>query len=366
MTPGTSFFRFGVGIASLWLASAWCIPLSIAQNVCLPAPRLLTVMPMGGQAGTSFEVAISGENIDDSYELLFSNRKIAAKARGRGDGKVENNKFVVTIAADASPGVYEARLMTRLGVSSSRAFSVGSLAEVTRDKPNTAPATAMELTPGVVCNAFVNAKSIDHYVVQAKKGKRLIVECAAAGIDSKLTAVLIVADSAGHDLLVDRRGGILDFTATADGRYFIKVQDLTYQGGETHFCRLALQEIAPGDPLPRQPSTAMVSSFSWTPDDEFGLAEAAEVEPNDKPREAQGITLPCKIAGSFFPAGDVDTFDFEAKKGELWWVEVVSERLGLPTDPFVLVQRVTKEGAAEKLEDVAELNDIPSPVTLFN
>ena len=101
--------------------------------------------------------------------------------------------------------------MTRLGVSSSRAFSVGTLPEVTRDKPNNSSATAMPLTPNVVCNAFVNAKAVDYYVVQATKGKRLIVDCAAAGIDSKLTAVLIVADSAGHDLLVEsprRRFGL--------------------------------------------------------------------------------------------------------------------------------------------------------------
>ena len=43
-------------------------------------------------------------------------------------------------------------------------------------------------------------------------------------------------------------------------------------------------------------------------------------------------------------------------------MEVASERLGLPTDPFVVVQRVTRNGSEEKLEDVAELNDIPSPI----
>src|SRR5206468_6130166 len=67
-------------------------------------------------------------------------------------------------------------------------------------------------------------------------------------------------------------------------------------------------------------------------------------------------------AGSFYPAADVDTYEFTAKKGEVWWVEVGSERLGLNTDPFVLVQRVTKNGDQETLTDVAELNDIASPM----
>ena len=48
---------------------------------------------------------------------------------------------------------------------------------------------------------------------------------------------------------------------------------------------------------------------------------------------------PCEIAGQFFPAGDVDCFTFDAKKGDVFWIEVFSQRLGLPTNPFLLVQR---------------------------
>src|SRR3954452_20302175 len=87
------------------------------QQVCLPAPRLLTVLPMGGQAGTTVEVSITGENIEDTTELLFSTPKITAKAKMAADGKAEPNKFVVTIAPDAPRGVHDARVMTRLGVS---------------------------------------------------------------------------------------------------------------------------------------------------------------------------------------------------------------------------------------------------------
>ena len=253
-------------------------------------------------------------------------------------------------------------LMTRLGVSSSRAFAVGSLPEVTRDKPNTSSATAMQLTPGTVCNAFVSGRAIDHYTFQTTQGKRLVVDCAAAGIDSKLTPVLILADQSGHDLVVNRRGGVLDFTAPADGGYVIKVHDLTYQGGPAYFYRLALLEVADGELASRQPSTALVSSASWASEEKSGLPEVAEAESNDKQSEAQKITLPCDDRRRLFPAGDVDTFEFEAKKDDQWWIEVVSERFGLPTDPFVLVQRVTKDGATEKLDDIAELNDIPSPM----
>ena len=93
-----------------------------------------------------------------------------------------------------------------------------------------------------------------------------------------------------------------------------------------------------------------------------GSIESRKSSRTIRPAQAQRITLPCDIAGSFFPAADVDTFEFNAKKGEVWWVEVASERLGLPTDPSIIVQHVAGTGGDEKLTDVAELSDIPSPV----
>jgi len=349
--------RFVAGMMGFWLGAA-----SLAQEVCLPAPRLLTILPMGGQAGTSFEVTITGENVDGANELLFSHPKITAKPKVSDAGKAEANTFVVTIAADAPQGVHDARVLSRLGISSSRAFSVSGLPQVTRVKPNSSLETALELKPNSICNAVMTPRAVDFYAFQAAKGKRFVVECAAHGIDSKLTPVLIIADAKGRDLLADRRGGLLDFKIPANGKYFVKVHDLTFQGGPAHFYRLALLEEPGTGPAPRQPSTTTVSTFSWVPDEASKLPRVAETEPNNQHAQAQKITPPCEIEGRFYPAADVDTFEFTAKKGDVWWVEVASERLGLPTDPFVVVQRVTRESSEEKLEDVAEFNDIPSPI----
>ncbi len=320
---------------------------AIAQQVTLPLPRILTVMPMGGQAGQNVEVTITGENIEDVTELTFSTPKITAKPVAGAP-----NKFTVNIAADAAVGVYDARVMSRLGVSSARAFSVNKLPEVVRTKANNTVETAMALPVGTICNATMTKRAVDFYSFQALKGQPVAIDCAAVGIDSRLTPVLILADSKGADLKVNRTGGIIDFTPPADGTYIIKVSDLTYQGGERHFYRLALQN-SPAQP---QPQTQTVSAMSWPPADLAANAATKETEPNNK--DAQKITLPCDIAGAFYPAADVDTFEFTAKKGQTWWVEVASERLGLNTDPFVLVQQI-KEG---KFTDVAELYDIAPPM----
>ena len=323
---------------------------AFAQQVTLPLPRLLTVTPMGGQAGTTVEVTITGENIEDVTEMQFSTPKITAKP-------VAENKFSVTIAADAQAGVYDARVMSRLGVSSGRAFSVSKLPEVSRAKANNSVETAMALPMGTTCNATATKRAVDFYSFQGGEGKRVAVDCAAVGIDSRLTPVVVLGDTQGHDLLVNRTGGVIDFTPPADGTYLVKVNDLTFGGGERYFYRLAVQEVKGDGPAPRQPQTQTVSSMSWPPSGLAATAGLQEKEPNNKPTEAQKITLPCDIAGSFYPAADVDTYEFTAKKGETWWVEVASERFGLNTDPFVLVQQVK----GDKATDVAELNDIAPP-----
>ncbi len=337
-------------------------PAVFAQSVCLPAPRLLTTMPMGGKAGTQVEITIAGDHLEDAAELSFSDPRLTATRKLDAAGKPEANKYVVSIPADCPVGVYEARVMTRLGMSSSRVFSVGSLTEVTQSKPNTSLATAIELPMNSVCNAVISARAVDHYSFEAKKGQRVIVDCATRGIDSKLDATVIIADAAGRDLLVERRGGVLDFIVPADGKYVIKLHELTYKGGREFYYRLGLWQQPTGTPIVRQPLTKTVNSFSWPP---VGLPEKAvlvEAEPNNAGDKAQKISLPCDVAGAFFPAADVDVFEFEAKKGEEWWIEVGSERFGLPTDPSVLVQHVAKTPEGEKLTDVAEFSDIPSPV----
>ena len=344
--------------------SLGCASMLLAQSVGLPAPRLLTTMPMGGKVGTQVEIAITGEHLDEAGDLLFSDPRIKAIPKKDAAGKTVADRYMVTISPDCPAGLYEARVMTRLGISSSRIFAVGTLTEVVPAKPNKTLATAQELPLNSVCNSTITDRSVDFFTFQAKKGMRLVVDCATRGIDSKLNATVIIADSAGRDLLVERRGGVLDFAVPKDGSYVIKLHELTFKGGPAFYYRLGLWEQPAGTPIVRQASTKPVNSYSWPPIGLSAQAKLAEVEPNNDGAHAQRIALPCDISGRFFPAADVDVFEFEAKKGDQWWIEVVSERFDLPTDPSLLVQHVVRgeKGTADKLVDVLELADIPSPV----
>lgn len=354
------FCRISV-VSAIWLGMN---SVAFGQSVGLPAPRLLTTMPMGGQAGTDVDIKITGEHLDGTGDLHFSDPRLTARPKLDAAGKPVADTYTVHIPKDCPKGLYEARVTTRLGVSSSRIFSVGHLGEVVQKKPNQTVANAQELPLNSVCNGVISDRAVDYYKFLAKKGQRVVVDCASRGIDSKLNATVIIGDSAGRDLLVERRGGVLDFNVPRDGAYVIKVHELTFKGGPAFYYRLGLWEQPAGTPIVRQPGTRQVNSFSWPPTGLAASAKMAEAEPNSDGAHAQKITLPCDISGSFFPAADVDFFEFEAKKGEEWWVEVASERFGRPTDPAILVQHISKgqNGAPDKLTDVVELTDVPSPV----
>ncbi|WP_437188319.1 serine protease [Planctomicrobium sp. SH668] len=337
-----------------------CPALLLAQSVGLPAPRLLTTMPTGGQIGTTIEVTITGENVDDpDAELLFSNPGIRATHLTDAAGSPIPNKFRVTIDPASESGICDARVMTHMGISSSRAFTVGKNPEQSRNAPNNTIATAQKLENDSVLNSHATGRSIDFYTFESKAGTRTIIECAAPRIDSRLAPVLIVADHQGRDLKVDRLNGLIEFIAPSDGTYVVKVHDKTFQGGPEYFYRLALTTTPEGSDIVRQPGTRQVCDFSAPP---ASLLYETELEPNQQ--VSQQIQLPCEVSGRFFPAADVDSFEFVGTKGDVWWIEVVSQRLGLPTNPFVLVQKVVPgvNGAAATLTDVAEFNDIPHPL----
>ena len=82
-----------------------------------------------------------------------------------------------------------------------------------------------------------------------------------------------------------------------------------------------------------------------------------EQEPNDDEAHAQLVRPPCDITGTFAPRGDNDLFRFEGKKGEIWWVEALAERIGSMADPAFLIQKVGAKG--QPPQDLVSGDDLP-------
>ncbi len=402
--------------------------LAISASAQLPASRLSTLSPPGGKAGTTVELTLSGVELEVATNLHIAHPGITAKPKLNAAGQPEANQFSVLIAPTVPAGLYEARIAGRFGISNSRAFVVGDLAEVNEKAPNNTLATAMEIAIGTVVNGTAAANAVDYFKFTAKKGQRILVECQARTIDSRMDAVVVANDADGNEIDRNRRGGILDFTAPADGAYFLKVHDFTFRGGAEHFYRLTVKtgpyldfifppsgvagtkskhtlygrnlpggtpvkglliegkqieqlgvEIEfPGDSLSRQrlatgtlikPADAVLDGFEYRLPSPAGVSNpvllsyatgpvVVQQYPNNKPELAQKISIPCEYVGQFYPPGEPSWVTFEAKKGDVYWVEVFSQRLGLPTDPFAVIQRVVKnDKGLEQGVDILEMYD---------
>jgi hypothetical protein len=84
-----------------------------------------------------------------------------------------------------------------------------------------------------------------------------------------------------------------------------------------------------------------------------------EQEPNgaDVP---QKIAVPCEFVGQFYPQRDQDWVQFDAKKGEIYWIEVFGHRLGRNCDPSLSILRVTKNDKGEEVTaEVGYADDAP-------
>src|SRR5436190_541732 len=81
--------------------------------------------------------------------------------------------------------------------------------------------------PGTVVNGRADADTVDYFKFPARKGQRVLIECLAKDIDSRMDDTLILYDAGGQELERRRRGGLLDFIAPADGEFVLAVSDFT-------------------------------------------------------------------------------------------------------------------------------------------
>src|SRR5436309_12905911 len=153
----------------------------------LPVARLLTLFPPGGKIGSQFEVVLTGADLDEANQLHFSHTGITAKQKVTGTNTVpEPNKFLITIATNVTLGVYGARGVGRFGISNPRSFVVSDLPEAIAPTTNRSPTTAAAISMGTIINGHSEASAVAFYKFTAKKGQRILIECKAREIDSRM------------------------------------------------------------------------------------------------------------------------------------------------------------------------------------
>ena len=301
----------------------------ITVHAQLPQPQLTSLSRCGGKAGETVEAKIAGTELDEA-KLRFTHPGITATADAK-DAK----KQTIAIGKDVPPGFYDVRVIAKSGISNPRVFHVSKLPEIVENDKHGTRETAMDITVPSVINGAAGSQADDWYKVAVKKGQKLFFRCWAQELDSKMVPALALFDDKGRELKRERYQPTLEWTATEDGTLSLQLNDYIYKGGADYFYRLEVSNA----PIPGR-----TGSLLWP----LAKAESKEVEPNDA-AHPQAITLPCEITGNFHPARDVDVYRFHASKGEEWWIDVTSQRLGLKTNPRAVVQLGDKV--------VLELND---------
>jgi hypothetical protein len=222
----------------------------------LPQPRLLVVTPAGGQAGSSVEVTLTGNDLEQPQKLLFNHAGIKSepidepsrpvKPPQGGQPQLMTAKFKVTIPPDVPVGHYDVRFVSKDGVSNPRVFVIGDLPETTEKEPNNDVDQAQEIPLNSTVHGTISAPTdVDYFRFSGKKGQRVVVSCLATSIDSKLQAVVEVYDKSGARLAENRNyhdgDALLDVTLAADGDYFVRINSFAYlQGTAEYFYRLTV------------------------------------------------------------------------------------------------------------------------------
>jgi hypothetical protein len=389
------------------------------QNL-LPLPRINSVFPAGGKAGTTVDVTALGTDLDDATALTFSHPGLKAEVvlppadppadpKKKDPPKKKNApppteaKFKITVAADVPPGAYDVRVVNKYGVSNPRLFVVGDKPEVNEKESNNDTGEAQKVELNSVVNGVIsNPVDVDYTAFRGKAGQRVLIHCAASGIDSKLKPLIEVFAPDGRRVANARNyqdaDALADVTVQSDGEYLVRLTEFAHQAGSPdHFYRLTLTTgpwidavfppvVEPGkaatltvygrnlpggkpsgmsvDGKPVESVTASVtpaqSPFRRRIDPPTGLQDSFEFRlpgsnavpvyltsgpvtmeksaDNDKPEAAEALTVPCELAGRIEKRYDRDWYSFTAKKGDTLMVELFADRIGSSMDGFLTIR----------------------------
>lgn len=253
----------------------------------LPAARLDGVFPAGALPGSSVDVTVSGNDLDDVDRLVFNHdgitfvRKMAdATPFDDGPQPVEN-VFTVSVAPNVPAGDYEIRCHGKYGLSNRRTFVVGSLPEVTEVEPNGGPELpawittesdrtnpALEVTLPVIINGqSTGGPDVDWYRFNGSAGQRVLLDAHCRRIESRMDLTSTLYTESGTIVAESRRGdagdAFIDCTLPQSGLYFVKVHDVLYGQGPGYVYRLAIS-AAPHLDFVFPPSGAPGSNDEYT------------------------------------------------------------------------------------------------------
>jgi hypothetical protein len=402
-------------LASALLASAF------AASAQLPQPKLFTVFPPGAKTGSAVDVAVTGAELDEA-QLRFNHPGITAKALAAANqfaitiaSDVPPGAYEARVLGRfgmSNPRTFVvgtlAEVMEKSGNNTPETAQEVALESVVNARTDSQAADFYKLTVKkgqrilVDCaSRELDSRAADALLLLSPDGRELergrqggLLDHTAAADGTLILKVHDFVYRGGDQYfyrLTVTTGPHVDFVfppAAEQGKAAkVTVFGRNLPGGSPSkftvdgkvIDQLTVDLAAPGDPAARQRlattlslngASASLDGFEYRVKGASGFLSnptlltfangpvTAEAEPNNSPDKAQKISLPANLAGQFATPNDRDWFAFDAKKGDAFWLEVTSHRLGFPTAPHVVIQKAAKnEKGEETFADVQELTE---------
>ncbi|GDY09205.1 serine protease [Planctomycetia bacterium] len=366
--------------------------LLLAATVIAAPPNVTALVPSGCQIGQSVEVAAQG-SVGEKPQAWISREGLKIEFAETG------NKFKVTVAENAAPGLCWIRVFNAEGASPLRPFVIGTLAEVVEKEPNNSAKDAQKLesTQVVVNGVLEKGGDVDTFAVSLKAGQTLVASLMAKGtLGSPMDGVLQVLGPRGFVMEHNDDDHGLDpqivFTAPSDGEYGVRVfafpetanSSIAFAGGANYIYRLTLttgpfvdhaQPMSVGrsvvaDETPA-PQKLRLNGWNLPPELAEVSADAVEgsfivrhallgntltlpvelhpsvIELAERPPEPQEITLPSSMTGVIGKPGEIDLFRLKMAAKQAIVIRTDARAAGSPLDP---VLRILKSDGSQLQE----------------
>lgn len=199
MNPGNDLVRFS---AAKRLLACGLLGAAILVGDAPSEPKLLSVFPSGGQAGSEFEIRMRGTSLEGAYAAWFDapglsgvvEKASAIESPSKKDKDPPSYEVVLTveIADSAQPGAHRLRLVTPHGLSDALVFRVHAepgLIEAEREGAENRPAGSLSSFPVVVHGRIDKKGQVDDYELEVQSGQELLFEVGSgtASMDPTLT-----------------------------------------------------------------------------------------------------------------------------------------------------------------------------------
>jgi hypothetical protein len=319
----------------------------------LPSVHALEIghfVPHGWVPGKTNEITFTGDAIEKAVTLWTSFGSSSLKLTNAPSGQA---RFAIYVPTNIV-GIQALQLIGTNGASGFQLTYIDSLTVQPHSDKHQKFETAHAITVPAAVDCILKNEAVDYYAFDGKQGQKLGIDVIAHRVGSSMDPVVRVLDGQKRELRFceddsfGERDSRFEFTPTRDGRFYLDVHDVAYQGGNAFDYRLRVGSFplvsytyplgiqkgrdakvevlgpagAPSEKVTvKAPGTNSVrffigSSNYFAPVLIDDLPELTEAEPNDTPQTSSPVFIPAIFNGRFDAPRDRDLFSFEVSKDQ--------------------------------------------------